>query len=164
MNDRNLNKSKERNVQHCRECRGRDVVGDPELTSLQERRSRVKDTISQPNKERTFRFRVVPEISIAEVNRVFSLLFVSFSGAFRLYDVDNDGFITRDEMYNIVDAIYQMVVSTSPSNYFCERAFDVKRFVVRYSIFLSSNAPSYQCLSRDFYIFLKITLSPCHLR
>lgn len=32
------------------------------------------------------------------------------SGAFRLYDVDNDGFITRDEMYNIVEAIYQMVV------------------------------------------------------
>jgi len=29
--------------------------------------------------------------------------------AFRLYDVDNDGFITRNEMYNIVDAIYQMV-------------------------------------------------------
>lgn len=38
-----------------------------------------------------------------------SILF--FLGAFRLYDVDNDGFITRDEMYNIVDAIYQMVVS-----------------------------------------------------
>jgi len=36
-----------------------------------------------------------------------------FTGAFRLYDVDNDGFITRDEMYNIVDAIYQMVVSAS---------------------------------------------------
>lgn len=34
-----------------------------------------------------------------------------FSGAFRLYDVDNDGYITREEMYNIVDAIYQMVVS-----------------------------------------------------
>lgn len=33
-----------------------------------------------------------------------------FPGAFRLYDVDNDGYITRDEMYNIVDAIYQMVV------------------------------------------------------
>lgn len=33
------------------------------------------------------------------------------AGAFRLYDVDNDGYITRDEMYNIVDAIYQMVVS-----------------------------------------------------
>ncbi|XP_067640666.1 frequenin-1 [Eurosta solidaginis] len=29
--------------------------------------------------------------------------------AFRLYDVDNDGYITREEMYNIVDAIYQMV-------------------------------------------------------
>jgi len=38
-----------------------------------------------------------------------------FTGAFRLYDVDNDGFITRDEMYNIVDAIYQMVVSASSS-------------------------------------------------
>lgn len=37
---------------------------------------------------------------------------VKFIGAFRLYDVDNDGFITRDEMYNIVDAIYQMVVSS----------------------------------------------------
>lgn len=35
------------------------------------------------------------------------------AGAFRLYDVDNDGYITREEMYNIVDAIYQMVVSTT---------------------------------------------------
>jgi Ca2+-binding EF-hand superfamily protein len=35
----------------------------------------------------------------------------SFLGAFRLYDVDNDGYITRQEMYDIVDAIYQMVVS-----------------------------------------------------
>ena len=54
-----------------------------------------------------------------------------FSGAFKLYDVDNDGYcltptvnthflysinflvpnsyITREEMYNIVDAIYQML-------------------------------------------------------
>lgn len=40
-----------------------------------------------------------------------SYLICFVSGAFRLYDVDNDGFITRDEMYNIVDAIYQMVVS-----------------------------------------------------
>ena len=32
-------------------------------------------------------------------------------GAFRLYDVDNDGYITRQEMYNIVEAIYQMGVS-----------------------------------------------------
>lgn len=29
--------------------------------------------------------------------------------AFKLYDVDNDGYITREEMYNIVDAIYQML-------------------------------------------------------
>ncbi|CAG0922758.1 unnamed protein product [Notodromas monacha] len=37
--------------------------------------------------------------------------------AFRLYDVDNDGFITREEMYNIVDAIYQMVgQQTSPED------------------------------------------------
>lgn len=41
---------------------------------------------------------------------------LEFIGAFRLYDVDNDGFITRDEMYNIVDAIYQMVVSTALSH------------------------------------------------
>lgn len=43
----------------------------------------------------------------------FSVLFhlIPSTGAFRLYDVDNDGYITREEMYNIVDAIYQMVVS-----------------------------------------------------
>lgn len=36
--------------------------------------------------------------------------------AFRLYDVDNDGYITRNEMYNIVDAIYQMVGQPSESD------------------------------------------------
>ena len=38
-------------------------------------------------------------------------VWIYFLGAFRLYDVDNDGYITRQEMYNIVEAIYQMVVS-----------------------------------------------------
>ena len=32
-------------------------------------------------------------------------------GAFRLYDVDNDGFITHQEMHDILDAIYRMKVS-----------------------------------------------------
>lgn len=62
-------------------------------------------------------------IQFAKVNCV-PLFPCLFSGAFRLYDVDNDGFITRDEMYNIVDAIYQMVVSASFSKCSaCEKVF-----------------------------------------
>lgn len=36
--------------------------------------------------------------------------------AFKLYDGDGDGFITREEMYNIVDAIYQMLGSQTKNN------------------------------------------------
>lgn len=50
-------------------------------------------------------------ILIASLSLYFVCFCANSPGAFRLYDVDNDGFITRDEMYNIVDAIYQMVVS-----------------------------------------------------
>jgi Ca2+-binding EF-hand superfamily protein len=36
-------------------------------------------------------------------------MFCFIPGAFSLYDVDNDGFITRTEMIDIIDAIYSMV-------------------------------------------------------
>ncbi|XP_022242488.1 frequenin-1-like isoform X1 [Limulus polyphemus] len=36
--------------------------------------------------------------------------------AFKLYDVDDDGYITREEMYSIVDAIYQMLGNQSGEN------------------------------------------------
>lgn len=43
-------------------------------------------------------------------------LHVALAGAFKLYDLDNDGYITRNEMLDIVDAIYQMVVSAGSSS------------------------------------------------
>ena len=51
-------------------------------------------------------------LPIRDVERLMPLSYST--GAFRLYDVDNDGFITRAEMYNIVEAICQMVVSRAP--------------------------------------------------
>ena len=35
------------------------------------------------------------------------------SGAFKLYDVDSDGFITKDEMFKIVESIYLMLGNQS---------------------------------------------------
>ena len=48
----------------------------------------------------------------AALASLFDEYFHFHLGAFRLYDVDNDGYITRKEMYDIVDAIYQMVVGS----------------------------------------------------
>lgn len=50
------------------------------------------------------------EHSIRSWNVRFSLSFLLLSrdsGAFSLYDVDKDGFITKTEMTDIVDAIYR---------------------------------------------------------
>jgi len=44
--------------------------------------------------------------------RFFYIFFFFLPGAFQLYDLDNDGSITRDEMLNIVEAIFSMVVSS----------------------------------------------------
>lgn len=41
--------------------------------------------------------------------------YVFYLGAFRLYDIDDDGYITRDEMLRIIAAIYGMVGKTEDS-------------------------------------------------
>ena len=38
-----------------------------------------------------------------------SIINVTFTGAFSLYDIDKDGKITKEEMTNIVKAIFEMV-------------------------------------------------------
>uniref|UniRef100_A0A0R3RHN6 Neuronal calcium sensor 1 n=1 Tax=Elaeophora elaphi TaxID=1147741 RepID=A0A0R3RHN6_9BILA len=47
-----------------------------------------------------------------EFHEFIRALSITSRGAFRLYDLDNDGYITRDEMLSIVGSIYKMVGST----------------------------------------------------
>ena len=62
---------------------------------------------------------------------IFNDFLYSFlPGAFRLYDIDDDGYITREEMYSIIAAIYGMVGKTEDSegrspNQRVERIFQI---------------------------------------
>ena len=46
-----------------------------------------------------------------------NISFVFLPGAFKLYDLDDDGYITKEEMLHIVDSIYKMVVCLSKIYY-----------------------------------------------
>ncbi|VDK18056.1 unnamed protein product, partial [Anisakis simplex] len=68
-----------------------------------------------PSDFASFVFKVFDEnkdgaIEFHEFIRALSI--TSRGRAFKLYDLDNDGFITRNEMLSIVGSIYKMVGST----------------------------------------------------
>uniref|UniRef100_A0A8C0E775 Neuronal calcium sensor 1 n=1 Tax=Bubo bubo TaxID=30461 RepID=A0A8C0E775_BUBBB len=72
-----------------------------------------------PTKFATFVFNVFDEnkVSLRATGMVWGVgagpsVLLWLAGAFKLYDLDNDGYITRNEMLDIVDAIYQMVGNT----------------------------------------------------
>ena len=41
----------------------------------------------------------------------FNIILSHYLGCFKLYDRDNDGYITKEEMIAVIDAVHKMVVS-----------------------------------------------------